>query len=161
VRALKRSTRRIILWAVAPAGLVTIVGSLAALAPPSRQHIARSTPSKKSPESHLPIEISPDSLSLGRLAPGKSATGEIVLRSRGPEMVALERIEASCPCIEVGPLPQRIDPGQSVIVTVRFHPEEDPDFRGRLSIKLTGLSSTGRVLFNTNVRVDIEEAGWR
>ena len=73
-------------------------------------------------------------------------------------MIAIDRIETSCPCIEFGPLPQRVDPSQSAAVTVRFRPEESLDFRGRLAIKVTGISPTGQLLFSTRVCVDLESA---
>ncbi len=78
-----------------------------------------------------------------------------MLRNSGLETATLERVETSCPCLEVGPLPLKIDPANTGELTVRFDPAEEPGFRGRLAIDLTGLAPDGQVAFRTRVCVEV------
>jgi len=48
-----------------------------------------------------------------------------------------------------------IGPGRSADMTIRFDPAEEPDFRGRLTIGVTGLGPTGAIVFQTHVDLEV------
>jgi len=111
--------------------------------------------SAKSTDSHFPLAISPHPLPLGSLDPGQAAVGYIEVNNPGPEQITVDQVETSCPCLEVFRVPSRIDPGQSRKLTLRFNPTEEPNFRGRLTIEVTGRTAEGRVVFRTRARVEV------
>jgi hypothetical protein len=97
-------------------------------------------------------------LSLGTLAPGQSASGRMSLRNTSASAVTVARIDTSCPCVRVAPLTTRIDSGTEATLTVAFDPTEEPDFRGGLSVELTGFDVGGFILFKARVDLDIRTA---
>ncbi len=80
------------------------------------------------------LEVSPNPLSLGVLRPGQDARAELAIRNAGPDPVVIARSRTSCPCITLQPIPLRLGPGESAALTVRFDPDEEPEFRGGLSV---------------------------
>lgn len=114
-----------------------------------------SSPRSADPSGSHPLEIGPDPLSFGSLRPGISAKEEVTVRNRGMAPIDIERVETSCPCLEVAPLPLRIGPGQNGRLMMRFNPAEEPDFRGRLSVEVAGYGPNGRIAFRMRVRVEV------
>jgi hypothetical protein len=105
----------------------------------------------------LPLEISPDPISLGTLDPGQSAIAKLTLRNSGPHPVIVSRAQTGCPCLNVAGQTAYIGPGQAVNLTVEFDPTEDPDFRGRLSIDVFGRDQPGKIVFQTHVRLEVRD----
>jgi hypothetical protein len=66
----------------------------------------------------------------------------------------IERIETSCPCLATTPGSIRISPGESKVLAIEFDPSAEPDFRGGLSVDVTGHAGE-RVAFHTLVNVDV------
>lgn len=117
--------------------------------PPPRSKLASSAGPR------FPLEISPDPVQLGVLAPGRSADANIVLRNPGIDLVLVERIESSCPCLGAGRSRIQMAPGESCNLSLRFDPSHDADFRGRLSINVAGYDAAGRTVFGTQVHLEV------
>ena len=107
----------------------------------------------------LPLR-SPDPIRLGRLLPGVRVERKISLINRFPLLVRIDRIESTCPCVRVSPVPMEIGGlGRSELAVI-FDPSEEPDFRGTLSVDLRGVGKSGEVLFRLTVDVTVaDEAG--
>ncbi|MBX6314538.1 MAG: DUF1573 domain-containing protein, partial [Isosphaeraceae bacterium] len=110
------------------------------------------------PAAHgTPLQVHPAPLSLGVLKPGQAAQASLTLRNPCPEPLTVERIETSCPCIRVAPQqPVRIEPGRAAVLGVSFDPSGEPDFRGGLSVDVTGYGASEAVLFRNRVLLTVE-----
>ena len=75
--------------------------------------------------------------------------------NHGSKPVSIERIETSCPCLTITPGSFRIGPGEKKGAAVEFDPSAEPDFRGGLSIDVTGYAAGG-VAFHTLVRLEVK-----
>lgn len=135
-------------------GIVLVLAAIPAIgaALSSSSHPLRDFP-PSSPTSGL-LE-SPASIALGRLAPGERAEAGWTLSNRTAAVVRLDRVESSCPCVRVEPIPTTIDPGGQANLRVVFDPAEEPDFRGGLAVDLTGRGPTGVVLFRSTVDLTV------
>jgi len=109
-----------------------------------------------SPARQCPPEVSPSLVSLGILAPGQPAGARFLLRNPGPHTVSVERVKTSCPCLRVEAAPFIVGPGGSAELVARFDPADDPDFRGGLSIEVTGLSPAGEAEFRVQVDLEVQ-----
>ena len=105
--------------------------------------------------STFPLEINPDPTEMGVLKPGQQAELKIVLRNPGREPIAIRRIETSCPCVQVAPVMFRVGPGEVKSLAVRFDPSDEPDFRGELSVIVTGYDGEARVAFANRVNLEV------
>jgi hypothetical protein len=104
------------------------------------------------PESQrFPLEIIPPTISLGFLNANQPKRATVTLRNPGSEPIRVARIETSCPCIEVGPVPVLIGAGKTTEMVVSFDPSSEPGFRGALSVNIVGRESGGRTLFESHV----------
>ncbi|MHB1557825.1 MAG: DUF1573 domain-containing protein [Isosphaeraceae bacterium] len=122
--------------------------------------ISRPPPSLKSAEStskSLLLDVLPNPVELEILGPGQSARREISVRNSSSRPVAVERIDTTCPCIQVSPGSFAVGAGETRFLTVRFDPSHDPEFRGGLSVVVTGFDESERAIFCT--RVDLEIIG--
>jgi len=99
------------------------------------------------------LEIRPDPISLGVIEAGTPGKAALTLRNPGSVPLTLERVETSCSCIRVETVPVRIDACGSVDLAVVFDPTSEPDFRGGLSVDLTGRMPGGATLFHTQVNL--------
>lgn len=101
------------------------------------------------------IVVPPGPISLGALPPGRPARGRLTLKNESAEAISIDRVETSCPCLSVLPLPARVEAGSERSLTVAFDPTAEPDFRGGLAVELTGRGSAGTILFGTRVDLDV------
>lgn len=104
--------------------------------------------------SALSLIVSPDPIALGTLAPGQSARATVTLRNTRDQTVQV-KLETSCPCIRVTPIELQVEPRQSSLVIVVYDPADDPDFRGRLSVKLSGHEPSGQIAFDSRIEFEI------
>jgi hypothetical protein len=104
--------------------------------------------------SHIPVEVSPDPVALGRIPSGTSAESSLTIYNSLPQSLCIKRIETSCPCVTVGTGSMLVASSERKVVAVRYDPSEDPDFVGDLSVDVTALGATDEVVFR--VRVDLE-----
>ena len=108
----------------------------------------------------FPLSIRPDPLSLGTLRPGVSAKGMLTLRNSGAEPITVERIDTSCPCVTLSPIPLVVPSNASATLTVAYDANDDPRFRGGLEVDVIGRSEAGKELFKTVIRLSVlDETG--
>lgn len=65
------------------------------------------------------------------------------------------RVETSCPCLNVSPVSLTIEPRSSAILTVAFDPTEEPDFRGRLAVRVKGVDASDTIVFEARVNLEV------
>ena len=103
----------------------------------------------------FPLEINPDPIDLGSLSQGESARASLRLRNCQDDPVTLARVETSCPCIAVDPLPILIAPRETQAVTVSFDPSSETNFQGGLRIDVVGYDKSGLVVLKTRVGLEV------
>ena len=94
--------------------------------------------------------------SFGLFRPGQSADSTIRLRNLRKVAITVQRVEASCPCLDARNLPLSIRPGEAADLAIHLGLQEEPSFRGKLMIELTGLDSSGLAAFQTRVCAEVE-----
>jgi hypothetical protein len=62
-------------------------------------------------------------------------------------------------CVDVGPMPVCVGPGEEKVLTVNYDPADDPEFSGRLSVEVVGTDEAGRAAFLTHVEFEVTAAG--
>ena len=102
------------------------------------------------------VEVLP-SVVLGEIRAGQIASGELIYSNKTEEVVVIETVESTCPCIKVSPLPQTVEIGGTARLRVKFDPTEDPKFRGSLSVGLIAKGHEGRNLLRTRVELDVSD----
>jgi hypothetical protein len=158
-RRASKSRSRLLIWAVPSAIAVlvaswfTLLGSSAANPTPPPA-LGPAYPSRQL----FPLEIDPNPVSLGILEVGQSGERLVSLRNPQSELVYLERISTSCPCIQVTPAPIQVSPRETKNLTVRFDLSTEPDFRGGLSVEITGIGVGEQVLFQSKVDFEVRAA---
>jgi len=128
--------------------------------------LGSSTPNHTPPPSNLasssgqlfPLEISPDPIDLGVIRAGESVRATLQLRNTRDEPLTLERIETTCPCVEVASVPLRINPGERQAMSVSFDSSSEPKFVGALRIDMTGFDKGGRCAFKARVAVEVRRS---
>lgn len=95
---------------------------------------------------------------LGSIPPGQRAEGTLTLLNPHGEALTVDRVETSCPCVLVSPLPLGVDAGQSATLSVVFDASHDPAFRGALAIELVGRASEGSALFRSHISLTVAAA---
>ncbi len=105
--------------------------------------------------STIPLEINPDPTELGVLKSSQQAESQVVLRNPGRGPIVIGRIETSCPCVRVAPGMFPVGPGEAKSLAVRFDPSDEPDFRGELSVIVTGYDGEARVAFANRVNLEV------
>jgi len=138
---------------------VLVAVALAAPESPTQDHIPQPPNSASSPVRGFPIEISPHPVLLKISSQLGSARATITLCNPSTEPVIVERVETSCPCIEVSPVPLEVEPAGKSDLGVTFDPSFDPDFKGDLRVHLSGYDERDRLLFRTYVDVEQGAAG--
>lgn len=102
-----------------------------------------------------PLGTSPDPVALGVISAGRPADAELVLRNHRSVPLTLERTVTSCPCIAVGGVPVRLKPNEAKSLRVAFDPTEDPEFRGALSVDISGYDESGGALFRARAELEV------
>jgi hypothetical protein len=93
-------------------------------------------------------------VSLGVVGIGQEARADLTLANPGSQALTIERVETSCSCLTIAPRSIRIAPGESKTLSLEFDPSEEPDFRGGLSIDVTGFAAGG-VAFHTRAKLEV------
>lgn len=135
-------------------GVGLLVAGTLGCAPETPGHLAINGPA--SAVTRGPVTVGPDPVTLGTLEAGRAAHATVSLHNPGSEALTLDRVESSCACVRMTPLPVRIDPRRSVDLTVTFDPREEPDFRGAMTVDLTGWDAAGRQVFRTRVELEVQ-----
>ena len=103
--------------------------------------------------------VSPDVLSDRTVPSGGRCETTIPLRNHASSAVLLRRVETSCPCLTAIAFPGLLPPEATDKATLGLDLTAEPDFRGRLSIRVTGYDENDRVAFETEVRFDVRPGG--
>jgi len=101
------------------------------------------------------LTVKPHPLSLGKLRPHQPASASIHFHNPGRAAVVIGRVETSCDCIRLGPLPLTIGPDGDATLGVTFDPSAEPAFRGGLSVEVAGWNPEGLAVFRTRVLLDV------
>lgn len=107
------------------------------------------------------IRAYPSLVSLGVLRPGEPGRGTFSLRNDSKLVVIVDHVESTCPCVAISPLPIRIASKKTVNMEVLFEPQEESDFRGSLSVELSGKGSGSEILFRMRVELSVVGVGSR
>jgi hypothetical protein len=114
---------------------------------------AHAEPKISSPAS--PMSIEPNPIRLGTLAPGEIGRFSVILRNPGRDLATVERVESSCPCVRLMPIPVQVEPDGSTSVVAEFDPVHEPDFRGSLAVHLEGYDEANVLQFRTTVELTV------
>jgi Protein of unknown function (DUF1573) len=132
-----------------------MVAALAALVSCVR---SQSPPPANSPRrihQALPLATSPDPI---LLSGGNEETFSV--RNVQAQPIIVDRVEVSCPCVRIGPLPVRIGAGETINLRATFEPSpEDVDFKGTLLVIITGYAADASVAFQMHARIDCDALG--
>lgn len=104
------------------------------------------------------LRINPTPVSLGVLMKGQKAKSAITLTNHGTSTLMIDSIETSCPCLTTAPSSICLGPGEGKILAVEFDPSDEPEFRGRLSVDITGYAN-GVVAFRTRANLEVRNGG--
>lgn len=105
--------------------------------------------------SGTPLTPAQSPVQLGVSKDGEAKHAVLVLRNAGGAAHVFSRIDTGCPCVSVSGLPARIPAGGATSLTVSFDPKADPEFRGNLSVPLSGVDPRGVTLFRTRADVAV------
>lgn len=104
----------------------------------------------------LPLVPSEITLNLGQVAPGSQKSLAFWLTNRSAASVNVAEITSSCDCLKVD-LPERgLAPGERVEGRIELDLRKEPQFLGKLSIRLTGRGKKGETLFSMEVQVAVD-----
>ncbi len=143
------------LRAAGPRAAVGIVAGLAVLG----SILPRSAPSPKAPgvsaqrkAGGLPLVTTPDPIVLGAIEP---ADGSVSVRNTTSQPITLRRIETSCPCVHVAPIPMEFGAGETRVLHVGFiSAPDDTDLVGRLLVSITGYAAGTTAVLRARVQID-------
>ncbi len=153
-------SRHLLSFAAFPAGVAIIVAALSSLGSSTSD---QAPPPAVGPvgggQQHFPLAIGPDPIAFGVLSPGASAQTSLSVRSTQAAPLTLSRVETSCSCVGLAPVPTQIGPGESKTLDVTFDSSSEPEFEGVLSVEITGYLSDGRIGFRTLAKLNIRPDG--
>ncbi|MGO9922026.1 MAG: DUF1573 domain-containing protein [Isosphaeraceae bacterium] len=102
-----------------------------------------------------PLETSPDTIAMGVITARRPADAEFVVRNQQSIPLTLARVVTSCPCIGVSGAPVGLGPNEEKRLKVAFDPADDPDFRGALSVEISGYDEGGGTLFRARAELEV------
>ncbi len=75
--------------------------------------------------------------------------------------MTVQRVESSCDCVDAGPVPVDIGPSETRDLVVRFDGSMEPEFRGDLGVPLIGKDRENRILFETQIELEVRPVASR
>ena len=147
-------SRRLRLLASVSAALALVAAALSSLGSSTSDTAPPAGPPGAA-EQRFPLKTSPAPIEFEVLEPGESVQTSLLVRNTQSVALALSRVETSCPCIEIAPVPIEIGPGAQETLTATFDSSSEPDFEGGLAVEITGYLADGRIAFRTQVKVDV------
>lgn len=96
-------------------------------------------------------------LNFGQVKAGSRVVG--VLRWANETTLAWRdvNIESSCPCVEVEPKSLTLAPGGMIMLRITLDLSSEPDYRGRLLVKIQGHGADGLVLPVGQAAVEVHD----
>ncbi len=93
---------------------------------------------------------------LGRLEVKQTRSAILKVTNPINRSISINRFDVSCPCLRVvDRLPLSVPARASHTITLEFNPNDEPDFRGALSIALKGFDATNVEVFETTVNLEV------
>jgi len=102
-----------------------------------------------------PLVARPNPLDLGSLPAGRGAQGVIELENTTPTPLEVTNFETSCHCLRVRPTSTVIEARSRIKLELIFDLSDTPDFRGSLSVDVTGHVQDNSASFRASVRVTV------
>ena len=102
-------------------------------------------------------QVSPDPIRLGSLDVGQSVEMPIHISNASDRVVAIKRVEISCPCVSIENLPDTIGIGEKIVCKVAFDPSHEPNFRGLLNVQISAYSNDSEVCFQAVLVLEVAE----
>jgi hypothetical protein len=103
----------------------------------------------------LPVEA-PQEISLGSVRAGQKRRRSFIIINRSGSSKAIERVESSCPCVEINPHRFTLETNSSAMLEVTCNTSEEPRFQGRLCVEIVGYGPEEAEYFRTNIIIDID-----
>ncbi len=140
----------------AAAGTVAALAAFALILPSSTPPKAPTVSARCAAEG-LPLVTTPDPIVLGAIEP---ADGAVSVHHTGSLPMTLQRVETSCPCVHVAPLPIELGAREAKVLYVGFIPApDDADFVGRLLVNVTSYTADSTVALRARVQIDPGKVG--
>jgi hypothetical protein len=144
--------RHLVLFAAVPAAVGLVGAALSSL--------VFSTPDQLPPtraasgaQERFPLAISPAPIVFEVLDAGESSRAALLVRNTQSIALTLERIEISCSCVGISPVPIEIGPGERKTLNVTFDSSGDADFEDGLTVDISGYLPDGKIAFRTQAKV--------
>ncbi len=110
------------------------------------------------PTSHG-VEVSPSLVDLGVLQQGERREFTVLLNNRRNETVAVERMAASCPCLEAAEGRYVLAPRDELSLPLDLDLSKEPEFTGPLLIELRGWTALEEVAFVVRIELRVVPNG--
>ena len=132
-------------WAILV--MVTFVGVGCSASDPNAR-------SRRANGSNRPL-VAPDRVDLGSVAAGKTASKSISVSNPTTAPVDFQ-VEVDCDCLHVKPRVAVVQPGETILLSIRYDSTEAPDFRGSLSIGVRGRDKRSREVFRSKLDIIVK-----
>jgi hypothetical protein len=103
------------------------------------------------------LSVQPDPIALGAIPAGKPASGRFTVSNPTTQQVHVDQIDTTCECLKLTPTTFDVESGGSIEIQARFNPDHDPQFRGSLSVGLTGYGGASVPVFRTRITLEVRE----
>jgi|GEM_PF-5395894 len=154
VRQIKRYRRFLYAFGLSVLPLAALVAYAFAVVTRSPANVPRASPAAELES--LPVIFDPNPVELGELRPTQVGRGVASLSNPSDRLHEAAIISTSCPCLRVSHASIRVEPHSTATMDVTFDPSEEPDFRGALSIEVTGTDPNGTLVFRGKVNVQVQ-----
>lgn len=122
----------------------------------ARDPVAEAWPASVSGGAALAMPLRPvGRLDLGRVASGRPARLRFELLNESHERIRLARLESSCKCLSLALDGAEIGPAERATATAVFDNRSEPEFRGRLDVRVRGFGDANRPVLQTMVEVEV------
>jgi hypothetical protein len=107
------------------------------------------------------LTLNPVGINFGKLSPNTVAAKTITICNGSVERLIISHFAASCPCISIEPDSLDIAPNFAAEIVVRFDPSEEPNFRGKLTVRVEGKDFHNKESFGFNAAVIVSDDNHR
>lgn len=102
------------------------------------------------------VTVTPIRVELGSVPCGGMAETTVTVANRSSHNIKIVDFRVSCLCATVSADPRSIEPGEQMPITILLDMARQPDFTGRRSVTVTGMSAAGQPVFRLTVSADVE-----
>lgn len=104
------------------------------------------------------LSTNPDSLSFGAIESGQRACKFLAVTNQSEENITVSKFETSCSCIHLDAVSLHLKPHESREIAIWFDPAEEPNFRGKLKMRLVGRDQNEVEVLQTNVDIEVRDS---